>query len=702
MSDYDDRMCLNPAITSEAAHKLPTVRTSSPLDPLSTDEIRTTTAAVRGADEFGSLSERVRFITVELHEPPKQDLLAWWSGNREQRPPREAYVVLLDQGDGATHEIVVSLNGSAEVRSWRRLEGVQPLAVIAELAEAEELVRLHPEFQEGLRRRGISDFETVQVDAWPAGNFGYDAEQGLRLARCVAFIRDRAGDNEWAHPVEGLIALVDLNRLEVLWVKDHGVVPIPPEPGNFDPESVGPQREDIAPLEILQPEGPSFIVEGNLVRWQRWHLHVGFTPREGLVLNQVGYEDEGRLRSILYRASLSEMVVPYGDPGPTHYFKNAFDAGENGVGVATSSLRLGCDCLGEIYYFDAVVSDADGAPVPIKNAICMHEEDVGVLWRHIEWRTGEGEVRRSRRLVISSFAAIGNYDYGFFWYLYQDGSIGYEIKLTGVLSTGAVPPGERPGHGTLVAPGLKAMVHQHYFNMRLDLDIDGLENTVEEVWTESVPPGEENPHGNAFVAKRRPLRTESEGRRRLDPASARWWEIVNRHRRHRLGDPVGYRLVPGENAVPYAQPDAAVMKRAGFIQEHLWVTPYDPGERYAAGEYPNQHPGGAGLPQWTARDREIDDRDLVVWYTFGHHHVPRPEDWPVMPVATIGFTLKPVGFFALNPALDVPRSEPRDCHPRDDSGGHVRDESGRHRRSDSDSQPRGHLGDSNPRTEDRT
>jgi len=660
---------LNPPIASEPAHNAPTLRTSSPLDPLTADEITAAAGAVRAAEQFSSLSGRIRFITIELREPPKQDVLAWSAGERQQALPREAFVVLLDQGDGATHEIVVSLDEPVGVRSWSRLEGVQPLAVVAELAEAEEFVRLHPEFQEGLRRRGITDFDNVQIDAWPAGNFGYSDEEGLRLARCVAFIRDRPGDNEWAHPVDGLIALVDLNRLEMLWVKDYGVVPVPPEPGNFDVESAGAQRDDIAPLEIIQPDGPSFSVDGNVVRWQRWQLHVGFTPREGLVLNQIGYEDQGRLRSILYRASLSEMVVPYGDPSPVHYFKNAFDAGENGVGVATSSLQLGCDCLGEIYYFDAVVSDADGRPMPIRNAICMHEEDYGVLWRHIEWRTGEGEVRRSRRLVISSFAAIGNYDYGFFWYLYQDGTIAYEVKLTGVLSTGAVPPGEHPRHGTLVAPGLNAMVHQHYFNVRLDFDIDGLENAVEEVWTEPVPPGEENPHGNAFIAKRRRLRTEREARRRIDPASARWWEITNPHRLHRLGKPIAYRLLPGENAVPYAQPDAAVMKRAGFIHNHLWVTPYEPDERYAAGDYPNQHPGGSGLPEWTAADRELEERDLVVWYTFGHHHVPRPEDWPVMPVAMIGFTLKPMGFFERNPALDVPPSEPREghCEPRSHS-----------------------------------
>ena len=228
------------------------------------------------------------------------------------------------------------------------------------------------------------------------------------------------------------------------------------------------------------------------------------------------------------------------------------------------------------------------------------------------------------------------------------------MKLTGVLSTGAVAPGVRPEHGVLVAPGLNAMVHQHFFSMRLDMDVDGVENAVEEVWTESLPPGPGNPVGNAFRPLRRRLETELEARRRLDPVSARWWEIVNPGVRHRLGEPVAYRLVPGENATPFAQPDAPVSKRAGFIRNHLWVTPYAPGERYAAGDYPSQHPGGAGLPEWTSADRPVAGRDIVVWYTFGHHHVPRPEDWPVMPVATIGFMLKPVGFFERNPALDVP------------------------------------------------
>jgi primary-amine oxidase len=630
--------------------------TTHPLDPLDAVEIAAVAAIVRAYDgDGGALADGHRFVTIALAEPEKAAVLGWAEGGAA--PAREAEVVILDRRAQETVEALVSLDAGA-VTAWRRRRDIHPMAVVSELMEAEEAVRLHPDFQAAMARRGVTDFDTVQVDAWPAGHFGPEDETGQRLCRAVAFIRPRPGDSEWAHPVDGVIVLVDLNTLEVLRVEDHGVVPIPPEDGNFDAETAAPLRDDIAPLEITQPDGPGFTLAGRVLTWQRWQVHVGFTPREGLVLNRLSYDDGGRRRPIMHRAALSEMVVPYGDPSPTHYFKNAFDGGENGVGMAASPLTRGCDCLGEIAYLDAVVSDGEGAPVPIPNAVCIHEEDAGVLWRHIEWRDGSGEVRRSRRLVISSFSAIGNYDYGFFWYLYQDGMVELEVKLTGVLSTGAVAPGTDPEHGTLVAPGLNAMVHQHFFNFRLDLDIDGTRNAVDEVWTESLPPGPENPYGNAFRARRRRLATERDAQRTVDNRSARWWEIVNPDVRHRLGAPVGYRLLPGGTAFPFAQPDAPVSKRAGFMRNHLWVTPYRPDERYAAGEYPNLHPGGAGLPEWTSADRPIDGEDVVVWYTFGHHHVPRPEDWPVMPVATAGFLLKPVGFFERNPALDLPPPHP--------------------------------------------
>ncbi len=429
---------------------------------------------------------------------------------------------------------------------------------------------------------------------------------------------------------------------------------MPPEAGNYTAEAVKQLRTDLKELAINQPDGPSFSIEGNEVYWQKWRFRVGFTPREGLVLHTVTYEDQGRERPVLYRASLAEMVVPYGDPTINHYRKNAFDVGEYGVGMLANSLELGCDCLGHIHYFDAAMTDSRGNAVKMPKVVCLHEEDFGILWKHIDWRNNQTEVRRSRRLVISFIATVGNYEYGFFWYFYQDGNIQFEIKLTGIMNTGAFPSGEKPEYGQLVAPQLNAPIHQHFFSVRLDAMVDGLNNSVYEVNTEAVPMGPENPHGNAFRAIATLLTTESEAQRIINPLSARYWKVVNPAVKNHVGEPVAYKLMPGENVLPFAHPESSVMKRATFTTRHLWVTPYSREENYPAGTYPNQHPGGAGLPEWTKANRSIENTDVVLWYTIGAHHIPRPEDWPVMPVGYIGFMLKPVGFFDRNPGLDVP------------------------------------------------
>jgi primary-amine oxidase len=460
--------------------------------------------------------------------------------------------------------------------------------------------------------------------------------------------------------VANLIATVDLDEMKVIAIEDYGVVPLPPEDANYSPDVAG-SRPDIQPLEIRQPGGPSFTLDGHELSWQKWRMRLGFTPREGLTLHRVSYRDQGRDRPILHRAAVVDMVVPYGDPRPTYFHRNAFDVGEFGIGTLANSLVNGCDCLGEIRYLDAVVNDSRGGAVTLENAICIHEEDYGILWKHFDWRTGYSEVRRSRRLVVSFIATVGNYEYGFYWYFYQDGTIQLEVKLTGIVSNGAVMPGESPPWGELVAPQVYGPIHQHFFNVRLDMTVDGPLNSVYEVNTVADPPGPENPHHNAFRTEASLLRSEAVAPRIVDPLRGRFWKIVNPAVRNRLGQPVGYKLVPGENVLPFAGPEAAVTKRATFMTKHLWVTRYDPQERYAAGDYPNQHPGGAGLPAYVEDDAPLDNAPLVVWYTFGAHHVVRPEDWPVMPVTYIGFALKPVGFFDKNPALDVPRPEGGSC-----------------------------------------
>ncbi len=531
-------------------------------------------------------------------------------------------------------------------------------------------VKEHPDFREAMARRGLTDLEHVLVEPWPVAATVPEDLRGRRLSRPLTFVATGPRDNPYARPVEGLVAWFDLDTREVLRVEDHGAVPITSAAGNYsvdgmaEPDNVprfAQPRRDLRPLEITQPDGPGFSVSGHEVRWQKWSFRVGFAPREGLLLHTVGYEDGGRVRPVLYRASLSELFVPYGDPAVTHSQKAVFDSGENGLGVNANSLELGCDCLGEIHYFDAVVNDDAGNPRVLRNAVCLHEEDEGILWKHYDERSGETEVRRSRRLAVSSFMTLGNYDYGLFWYFHQDGTIECEVKLTGIMSMGGIAEGQRPRFGTLCAPGLYAPHHQHFFNVRLDMSVDGDRNTVHEVESRALPPGGGNPLGNAWDTGTTPLRRESEAQRMVDPLSARYWKIVNPGVLNARGEPVAYKLVPGENVRHFFDPGAPALARAGFIDRHLWVTRFDPGERYASGDYPYQHPGGAGLPAYAAQDRSIEDTDVVVWYTFGSHHVPRPEDWPITPVIRLGFHLKPLGFFDGNPALDVP--PPQACHP---------------------------------------
>jgi primary-amine oxidase len=635
----------------QAMQSTPTLSSAPhPLEPLTPEEI---SAAVQCVRAERGLSEQVRFVSVTLHEPEDEQALTFKPGDPVTR---EAFLILLDRSDGATYEAIVDIT-AGKLTSWRHVPGVQPSIMLEEFLACEQVVKEHPEFRAALAKRGITDMNLVYVDPWSAGNYGAPEEQNQRIIRTTVHVRlDPTDENEnsYAHPVAGLHAIFDLNTRQVVRIEDYGVVPVPTGASNYTTDKVE-SRPALKPLEIVQPEGPSFVVDGHQVSWDNWTFRLGFSAREGLILYTIGFKDHGRIRPVLYRAALSEMVVPYGDTNPSHARQNAFDVGEYGVGMLANALTLGCDCLGTIRYFDAHVTDSDGNPVTLPNAICMHEEDYGILWKHTNFRTGHVEVRRSRRLVVSFIATVGIYEYGFFWYFYQDGSLQVEIKLTGIMNTGAVPPGQTPRYGKLLAPQLYAPNHQHFFCFRLDPMIDGLHNSIVEERSVAVPMGPENPYGNAFFVETVPLRTELEAQRVTDSHHARSWKIVNPGVLNAItGEPVGYQLMPGSYVLPLADERSSFLQRATFTNRHLWVTPYHPAERYPAGDYPNQHPGGAGLPVWTQADRSIENTRIVLWHTVGVHHAPRIEDWPVMPVAYAGFMLRPNGFFEHSPALDVP------------------------------------------------
>ena len=630
-----------------------------PLAPLSTAEAG---AAARLA--LGASGPESRLVYCALAEPAKAAVRGWDDG---QPVPREVLCVVYERPRAVTWMVTVALDEPARVTSAVPVPGVQPLITGDQFVADSEAIKQAPAFQAALARRGLTDMSAIAIDAWPAANFGLDIDQtGRPLTRAVAYALDGPHPNPYARPIENLVVIWDRDAREIVELQDGDAVPLPTDPGRYDAAGTAPHRE-LAELRILQPNGPGFTVDDGQLRWGPWQLRVSLHPVEGLVLHEVTYIEGERARPILFRASMSEMVVPYGSTAMNHWWKNAFDAGECGLGLCASSLELGCDCLGEIVYLDGVQVDPEGAATPLRNAICLHEEDYGIGWKHVDARNRVSETRRSRRMVVSSIATVGNYEYGFFWYFYLDGTIQAEVKLTGIIQTQAVRAGERVPYANPVTPELAGPHHQHVFSYRLDFTLDGAANAVYEVDAVPVPTGPDNPYGNAFTAQATLLETELQAQRMAAAEKSRYWKIVNHDVTNAVGEPVAYKLVPAHATAPLlAQPDAAITARAAFGTKHLWVTPFAADELRSAGDFPNQHPGGDGLPRWTAADRPVVDTDIVVWHTVGVTHFCRPEDFPVMPVEYTGFTLKPFGFFDRNPAIDLAPSasaEGGHCHP---------------------------------------
>lgn len=626
-----------------------------PLEQLTADEIE---LAVDIFEAESQLDDEVQYHNIVLNEPPKSFVREFEIGDSFDR---EIDIVAREAGE--TYEATVSLT-ERELLSCEHVPGVEPAVMPEEIEAAREAVKNDEAWRKAAKKRGVENFDLVMVDPWSASGFEPEEHDDKRLCRAISWIRTSENDNGRARPIEGLFAFVDLNEMEVVEIEDNGIPdpdnPLPPEGADYRADQVE-TREDFEHLDVVQPDGPSWEVEGNKVEWLDWELRVGWNAREGLVFHDVTFDDDGKSRRILHRASACEMAVPYGDPDPNHSWKNAFDIGEYHVGRMANELTEGCDCLGVMKYFDVEMNTMDGESDTLESAICMHEEDDGILWKHTDERKSHTEVRRRRRLVISFIATVYNYDYGFYWYFYPDGSIEAEVRLTGIDSNGVVPVEETAddtyGQYAIVAPGVKAPIHQHFFNFRLDFDIDGSPMRAQEVHNE--PTGSERNRKNGFRAKETLLERENEARQDIDPLRGRYWRIESSETENSYGRNCGYKLDPHDNVSAPMKPTSSVMERSGFVQNNFWVTPYDDDEKFAAGDYPNLNDDTTGLPEWTEDDRSLVDEDLVVWYTQGVNHVPSAEDWPVLSAEIASFSLEPEGFFDGNQSISLP---PEPCH----------------------------------------
>ena len=623
-----------------------------PLDPLTAAEITKAAAIVRGHD---GLPAEPLFEMIELMEPPKDRVRCFKPGDPI---PRQVRVNVFRSGAIGVWRLVVCLE-SEKVVSVDEVPEARPMIQLEEFMVIDAMVKADPAFIAACEKRGITDMEKVCVDPWSAGEFGIEGEEGRHLCHTFAWLSIEEDDNYYAHPIEGLNAVVDIKTEEVIRIDDHGVVPIPKIPGEYAAKFQKDFRDDLLPINVVQPEGVSFKLEGHQLSWHEWRLRIGFNAREALTLHDIQYGG----RPVLYRASLAEMVVPYGAPYGGHFRKNVFDIGEYGIGKLTNSLKLGCDCLGSIQYLDAVMGDMKGGLVPvIENAVCIHEEDSGILWKHWDFRSDKAEVRRARRLVVSCIATVGNYEYGLYWYFYLDGTIEFEIKATGSLNTTGCLPGQGNKFGREVSPGVFAQIHQHLFCVRLDMAVDGEANSVIECNTHREP-DETNPYGNAFYEEETCLASESQARRRANPATQRYWKFVSGSSTNHMGEPTGYKLETPDCVTSFLKPDSPSGRRSSFIDNHLWVTAFDPEERFPGGEFVNHSDGSDGVAAFSAQDRPLENQDLVAWHVFGLHHQPRLEDFPIQPCISCGFKLMPYGFFDRNPCLDLPAaSNDASCH----------------------------------------
>ena len=619
-----------------------------PLSPLTAGEIDEVRDLVAG-----TLTGTTRFVHVGLEEPDKAEVLRWSPGTDVDRRVR---VLLLDRPAGRARDLSVSLTRRAVVRDVGMdvaTEGRVPL-LAEECAEVQAILAADERWAAALARRGLA-VGSVRAVPIAAGMYGSAEEYGCRTIRVLGFSRADPHDGPWASPVDGLVAHVDLPRRRTVAVHDALDLPVPAPRGPGDaPLHAGRPRTDAGRTGTGRPEGPDPAVGDHVVRWAGWEFRIGFDSREGLSLHQVTHGG----RSVLHRASIAEMVLPHADPFPVRCWQEYPDTGEYLFGRFAASRGPGCDCRDGRHHLDVVLADDHGRPRVVPHAVCLREEDAGVLWGRTDFSPATSETRRQRRLVVGTATTVGGYDYGFSWSLYLDGTIRLEVRAA-ALPFASVHRGAEYPCATEVAPGPGTPCHQHLFCARLDMAVDGQANTVHEVDVVRGRVSRTDPHGDVLRRGRTVLTREWTAQRTADPLADREWHVVNPSVTNRLGQPVAYALVPEGRPVLLTDEASSVHGRAAFATRHLWVTRYDPAQRYAAGDLAD----AGGLPAFVAGNRSLEDEDVVLWHTFGSTHVPRPEDWPVVPVEVAGFRLVPVGFFDRNPALDVPRSTPPSCAP---------------------------------------
>jgi len=630
-------------------------KVTHPLEGLNTQEYWTVQEVLQAS---GKLDADTSYASLLLHEPAKDKVLSWKSGDPI---PREADAVLFRKG--LVIEARVDIAGR-KLESWKEVKGVHAPMLPSEFGAIGTAVKQDVRVVEALSKRGIKDLTTIDCMPLPLGYFALPEQDDHRImyGGCTD---SRGAYHSWGRSIEGLNIEVDAVEKKVLKVIDSGPVPVSSGPINFE-EAASIPRAGTTPLTVMQPMGPSFQLSGGDVSWQNWHFRVRLDPRVGPVLNLVRFDDGASLRSILYEGSVSELFVPYMDPADGWATRIFSDAGEFFAGGVLKRLRDGTDCPSNAAYLDGLTPNDKGIPVLRPRLACLYELASGdPAWRHFEG--GEVWGRPSRTLVLRSVMTIGNYDYLLDWRFEQDGSIRVAVGATGIIETKGVAAkkatgdhanhGEGEEYGHLVAENLVGVNHDHFFSFRLDLDVDGQNNSfvAHRLKQRQLPASTHRK--SIWVAEPVTARTEKDAMMDIHLDQPSMWIFENPNARGPLGHSTAFEIMPGQNAASLLDPEDGAQRVGAFSSHQLWVTPYRADEIYASGVYPTAGKGNDGLSAWTKANRPIENTDIVAWYTLGFHHMPRTEDWPVMPVMWHDFVIRPYDFFPQNPVLTLPSGQ---------------------------------------------
>lgn len=625
-----------------------------PLNPLSPQEIEETAAIIRKS-QYGS--KDMYFSEIKLEEPDKQKVWAWDDAGGAKLA-REATFTLIK--GSKPYEGTVNLD-TDKVVYWKEVKEGWPF--YTEWGQSEAIVEKDKDAVAALARHGITDLSKVSFADGPLGDYGPElTPPGSRLAMSVPRPKIEGAVNNFAHPMDGLAFLVDLNAKKVIKIYESGNPPVPTDPNDYTKVVKTKRTDEIKPLIISQPKGASFSVKGTTVDWQNWKFHFRLDPRVGPMVSTVSYTENGNKRKIMYEGGLGGMMVPYGDPDAAWLYKIFMDAGEYGVGLSTRPLNIGSDVPKNATLFDAAINNTEGKAQVIKNSFALFERYADPEWSH------NGDARERRELVLRAIATIGNYDYVLDWVFLQNGSIKLMAGATGLAQVKAVNSKTMDDksavsdtrNGKLVDANIVAPTHQHIFSYRLDLDVDGESNSVGEILPKAISVKNPEFARSEMITVEKTYKLEQDAIQKFDPDKIVL--VTNTSKENKLGYATGYQVMPYAGGThpfmeePLFTKTDYVLKRAEFINNHIWVTPYKKEEQYSEGKY-TTHNKDTGLGLWTQQNRNIEDKDTVVWLTTGTTHVMRAEEFPIMPTEWVTAMIKPFNFFNETPTLDLNKTE---------------------------------------------